>query len=277
MARIRTVKPELFIHDDLFDLERETQLPIIRCFIGLFCHADREGRFAWKPMRLKHGIAPYDLIDFSLVMDALWSRGFLVKYASHDGHEFGYIPSFKKHQVINNREQASALPSPENSLIIKRVSDGSGTRDTLVLDTAQGEGKGREGKGREGKGKEGKVVVTREEKPSTPDAPKQVITMFNQITGRNFMGSKSDLLLVKARLSDGFTVEDMRLVFESKNMEWRHDPKMSKYLAPETILRASNFEKYLQAARSAPSAEETPGDIIRSLLPDELKDTGIPL
>ena len=28
MSRIRTVKPELFKHEELFDLERETGLPI---------------------------------------------------------------------------------------------------------------------------------------------------------------------------------------------------------------------------------------------------------
>lgn len=35
MARIRTIKPEFFLHDELFELEKETGLPVRLTFIGL--------------------------------------------------------------------------------------------------------------------------------------------------------------------------------------------------------------------------------------------------
>lgn len=145
--RIRTIKPEFFLHEELAELE-----PIERiAFIGLWCASDREGRFEWRPKRLKHQILPYDNVDFSRVLDALTTRGFVQQYAS-DGVNFGVIPSFTKHQVINNRERDSDLPDPINSEVVTRaprVTDACPTR----YDLAQAEGKGREGN-MEGKGRE---------------------------------------------------------------------------------------------------------------------------
>jgi hypothetical protein len=143
MARIRTIKPEFFTHWDLYELEKETGLPIRVAFAGLWTQADREGRFQWIPQQLKLGCLPYDEIDFSRVLHALATRGFIKKYTV-DEREFGYIPGFLDHQVINNRETPSKLPKPTDSSTLTRaarVDDASGTRT---------KGKGREGKGREG-------------------------------------------------------------------------------------------------------------------------------
>ena len=71
-GRIRTVKPELFLHEGLFDAEAATGLPLRLCFIGLFTQADREGRFRWQPRRLKAQILPYaEDVDFDRVLVAL--------------------------------------------------------------------------------------------------------------------------------------------------------------------------------------------------------------
>jgi len=147
MARIRTVKPEFFRHRRLYLAEQETQLPLRVAFAGLWTVADREGRFKWEPEELKLDCLPYDDLDFSRVLHALTTRGFVVKYASN-GREFGAIPGFLKHQVINNREAPSILPEPHQIIDITdeltrapRVTHASRTRHDL----AQGEGKGREG------------------------------------------------------------------------------------------------------------------------------------
>lgn len=148
MGRIRTVKPETFSHERLFDAEQEFGLPLRLAWIGLWTECDRDGRFAWRPRMLKSRILPYDDIDFSRVLDALATRGFVVKYACN-GEEFGFIPSWRKHQVINNREAASTIPEPTENTI---ESDACPTRASRVSETpvhAQAEGKGREGKGKE--------------------------------------------------------------------------------------------------------------------------------
>lgn len=148
--RIRTIKPEFFLHEDLFTAEKETKMPLRLAFAGLWCAADREGRFKWEPRRLGIQILPYDEIDFARVLDALATRGFIVSYTSNTC-DYAFIPSFLKHQVINNRERSSDLPDPlectQNECI-----DASGTRDPREDHACKAEGKGKEGN-KEGKGK----------------------------------------------------------------------------------------------------------------------------
>lgn len=143
MARIRTIKPDFFRHHDLYQAEVETGLPLRVAYAGLWTEADREGRFKWSPPELKLGCLPYDELDFSRVLDALITRGFIVKYVCQ-GRDYGWIPSFKDHQVINNRESPSVLPEPnENNILTceSRVDDALTTRL---------QGKGKERKGKEG-------------------------------------------------------------------------------------------------------------------------------
>lgn len=182
------MKPDLFKHDELFEAEHETGLPLRIAFVGLFTVCDREGRFAWRPRRLKIEILPYDDIDFTRVLDALKTRGFLVHY-ENSGVEYGCIPSFTSHQMINNKEQASSIPSvesgdsrliksetlvntqsePEKETDISRVADAIVTREG----NSQGEGKGREGKGKEGVASYDACPAVAEPMPtdSLPDQP----------------------------------------------------------------------------------------------------------
>lgn len=111
MARIRAIKPEFFKHERLFDAEHETGLPLRIAFAGLWCVADREGRFHWRPRTLKSDILPFDDVDFARVLDALEKAGFIFSYEAKD-EKYGCIPSFLQHQHVNMREAASAIPSP---------------------------------------------------------------------------------------------------------------------------------------------------------------------
>lgn len=152
MGRIRTVKPELAMHEGLFDLETETGLPIRFAWCMLFTVADREGRFIWRVRTLKSQILPHDDIDFSRVLDAWLTRGFVRKYRVGVTW-YGWIPTFGKHQVVNNRESKSAFPSIVGAdEVIQELTDASGTRESRVEHASRarvghascGEGKGRE-------------------------------------------------------------------------------------------------------------------------------------
>lgn len=160
--RIRTIKPEFFLHEGMADAEEETGLPLAIAFIGLLCAADREGRFKWRARRLKAQILPYKDVDFGQVLDALERHGFLIRYGENG--EFGCISTFSEHQVVNHREKESVLPNPLDF----NESDACGTRDPRV-DHASGACPG----GREGKGKEGKENIVRknsdEEVAETPE------------------------------------------------------------------------------------------------------------
>ncbi|WP_202756571.1 hypothetical protein [Burkholderia cenocepacia] len=144
------MKPELFAHEDLFEAERETGLPLRIAFVGLFTCADREGRFKWRPRTLKLAVLPHDDLDFSRVLDAFVTRGFLVKYACESGEEIGLIPTFTKHQVINNREMPSDLPAPPADLDLTGLSTRTPTRESRVdhASTTRAQGKGKERKGK---------------------------------------------------------------------------------------------------------------------------------
>jgi len=161
MARIRTIKPELAAHEDLFDLELQTGLPIRFAWCMLFTVADREGRFAWRPRTLKAQILPHDEIDFSRVLDAWVTRAFIVKYRVKS-EWFGWIPTFTKHQVINNRESPSDLPGIEQAEEIidnrgtdldacatrePRDDDACATREVHALGEGRKEGKGKDASG----------------------------------------------------------------------------------------------------------------------------------
>jgi hypothetical protein len=153
-SRIRTIKPEFFLHEGLFDLEVETSLPVRVAFAGLWTCADREGRFRWRPRSLKACILPFDNLDFARVLDALGSHGFVTKYIVGDD-EYGLIPSFTRHQVINNRESDSELPAPPEDSPSQEI-DACGAREARVAHAtvtpfvrAQVEGKGRERNGKE--------------------------------------------------------------------------------------------------------------------------------
>ena len=117
MSRIRTIKPELFRHEDLFDLEQRTKLPMRLSWCGLFTVCDREGRFEWRPKTLQLDILPWDNLNFEDILDAFHSKGFVRKYKCK-GKFYGDIPSWKLHQVINPRERASSIPVPESGQLL---------------------------------------------------------------------------------------------------------------------------------------------------------------
>lgn len=151
MARIRTVKPELFRHEGLFDAEVRAGLPLRVAFCGLMTAADRAGRFRWRPRQLKLDVLPYDELDFERVLLALAAEGFITRYEV-DGEVYGAFPSWDTHQVINNRESESRLPAPPEAARVGHASSTGAARVDDAMGTpqvhAQGEGEGeREGEG----------------------------------------------------------------------------------------------------------------------------------
>lgn len=128
MARIRTIKPEFFTSDDVCALS-----PLARLlYVGLWCEADREGRFVWAPRTFKRRYLPEDDCNIDAICEELRDAGLVALY----GDTLAHIPTFSKHQHVNPREAASTLPPPDG--------DASGTRQARVSDAQVG----REGKER---------------------------------------------------------------------------------------------------------------------------------
>jgi hypothetical protein len=134
VARIRTIKPEFFTSEDIVSLSPFARL----LYIALWCEADREGRFAWKPNTFKMRYLPGDTLDIDALARELVASGLVKLY----GKSLAFIPEFSKHQHVNPREAASILPEPTENDENPRVSDASARdSDTQV---------GKERKGKEG-------------------------------------------------------------------------------------------------------------------------------
>lgn len=87
--------------------------------------------------------------------------------------------------------------------------------------------------------------------PKEPDPTEEVVNHLNHRLGTKYKPTtKATRRLIKARLKEGFTVEDMKLVIDKKAAEWVGNAKMSRFLRPD-ILLGNKFECYLNA-KSAP-------------------------
>lgn len=83
--------------------------------------------------------------------------------------------------------------------------------------------------------------------PKAPDPTEEVIDHLNRKAGTHYKATTPNTRkLVKARLKEGFTVEDMKLVIDKKCGEWLNNCDMAQYLRPETLF-GTKFESYLNA------------------------------
>ncbi len=77
------------------------------------------------------------------------------------------------------------------------------------------------------------------------DAIKEVIEYLNSVLGTHYKDSTDkNKSLIRARLREGFTVDDFKVVIDKKSSAWLTDPQMQKYLRPETLF-GTKFESYL--------------------------------
>lgn len=125
MARIRTVKPELFRHEELNDIENEhPELRPILVFIGLFTQCDKNGVFPWKPRHIKLDILPFVNFDIGASLLLLRENGFIYQ-REHEGKEYGVIPTFGDHQRISGKEATEKAKYPEPCEMIEFTKEGS--------------------------------------------------------------------------------------------------------------------------------------------------------
>ncbi len=74
----------------------------------------------------------------------------------------------------------------------------------------------------------------------------EIIAFLNETTGKSFKPSTSRTQKdIRARLNEGFTVEDFKAVIKVKSDEWKGDIKMDRYLRPLTLF-SNRFESYRQ-------------------------------
>nr|DAF48153.1 MAG TPA: replication protein O [Siphoviridae sp. ct5lU19] len=85
------------------------------------------------------------------------------------------------------------------------------------------------------------------------DQARQVLSYLNQTTGSRYQVCSTSLENIRARLREQFTVDDLCLVVDYKNADWR-DSEQAQYLRPATLFIPKNFPGYLQSATKWSSA-----------------------
>jgi len=73
---------------------------------------------------------------------------------------------------------------------------------------------------------------------------KEVLEFLNAKTGRSYKAVPANLEMIAARLKDGATVEELRMVIAKKTREWGGDEKMNQYLRPATLFNRVKYAQY---------------------------------
>lgn len=94
------------------------------------------------------------------------------------------------------------------------------------------------------KSKSNKDILSGSDEPD-PVPYKEIIDYLNQKANTKYRSSGAKTKsLIKARTNDGFDLDDFKKVIDTKTNQWLNDPKMKKFLRPETLF-GTKFEGYL--------------------------------
>lgn len=104
------------------------------------------------------------------------------------------------------------------------------------------------------------VAVSDRDKEKEEDKEKEiyisVVSYLNEKAGTAYKHTTAKTKsAIHARLSEGFKLDDFKTVIDKKCAEWIGDPKMEKYLRPETLF-GTKFEGYLNAKVSKQAARQ---------------------
>lgn len=175
MARIRTVKPEVWMSPQVMNLSAHARL----LFIGLITQADDEGRGSADPRRLKAAIFGGDdcsSTDVRRWLDEVSAQRLVVLYQTENDGLLFQLPSWKAHQSIDRPKPSHYPPPPAPKPL------STNDRRTIVepppKDREGSEGKGtegREGIGTDARARTREAVPIRVDDLCAPDVSREAI------------------------------------------------------------------------------------------------------
>jgi uncharacterized phage protein (TIGR02220 family) len=246
--RSRSIKCTFFNDEKIGELSHTSRL----LFIGLWCYADREGRFEYRPKQIKACVFPYDSINISKFMNEIIEKG-MIKIYEIDEKKYGYIPRFFLYQHIHPNEKRSLIP-PYNEQNQCHVITGNYIKcqntssnvseckpdilksdilksdiliDNILCNDITGN------------------AITSNDITKNVIPYNEIINYLNNILKSNYKPkNKQTRSLIKARWEEGFTLDDFKGVIDKKYNEWSKDENMCAYLRPITLF-GKKFESYL--------------------------------
>jgi hypothetical protein len=136
MARIRTIKPEFWLNEDLSSVSSDACL----LAIGLLNIADDEGYFNANEKLITAAIFPLRELSVSVrgLLNELSNIGYLETFFVVGGKKHGCIKNFRVHQVIS-RPTASKIKG------LERINEDSVSNHGVINEDSIGKGKERKG------------------------------------------------------------------------------------------------------------------------------------
>jgi hypothetical protein len=241
MARIRTLKPEIWMSPQVMNLSVHSRL----LFIGLITQADDAGRGTADARRLKAAIFGGDdctSADVRRWLDEVSAQGLAVIYESPSHGILYQLPSWKQHQSID-RPRNSAYPPPDQPPEPPTPRGSVAERSPMPRE-------GSEGKGREGRGMEGNVARAPEPDPDNVIQIRwaEIRNAYPEAASSNWLSAEKaarirvaegdatwDELLAVVRRYAAYCLATARLVMDPANFFARSDkPWQQPWELPKT-------------------------------------------
>ena len=77
------------------------------------------------------------------------------------------------------------------------------------------------------------------------ESEKRILVFLNEKTGRSYRATKVNLEFITARIAEGYSEQDCRMVIAKKTREWINDDQMAHYLRPATLFNRTKFNQYV--------------------------------
>jgi uncharacterized phage protein (TIGR02220 family) len=75
------------------------------------------------------------------------------------------------------------------------------------------------------------------------ESMRSVIEYLNEKAGKKFKGTDSNIKFIRARLGQGYTIDDIKAVVDRKVAQWL-GTKHAEYLRPATLFNDEKFNQY---------------------------------
>lgn len=249
MAEVKWIKIVTDIFDDEKVLLIET-LPdadsIIVIWFKLICLAGKQNNSG---VFMLNNRMPYDHKMFSTIFRRKEST---VQLALQTFEQFGMIEIIENTVTIPNWAKHQNLDQLENKKEYMRdyMQDYRSKQRLIATSTVCKTNSKTNSKTNVSSLDKTRLDKTREDKSrldkDTTDTAAHIINYLNQVIKANYkVDSKVSQSHINARLSEGYAVEDFRIVIQKKYAEW-NGTDMQKFLRPETLF-GTKFESYLNA------------------------------
>ena len=226
MPRNRMIKTEFWDDEKLATISRDARLT----YIALWNFSDDYGVVKGHHFWLKNNIYPYDeslkLETFTKWLLELESLKRIISFSTN-GEIYYYIPTFLDHQTINRPSlQRNPIPPEDIYESVEQNNACSLIAPGVPIDEV----------------KLSIREVNIKRKAERNEIAKSVISLLNNLSGKNFGHGEANLEPIRGRLADGFKKEDCEKVLRTK---WNDKEFDKKYYRPTTLFRPSLFEGYL--------------------------------